>query len=240
MPQPLIIILVALGSYLIGNINFATLITKLKKQDIRKVGSGNPGTMNMLRNFGKALGTLTLFLDILKGVIPCLLGWFLIGGIGFTTPGAPLELHGIFLTGGSRLGLYIAGLSVIIGHVFPVFMRFKGGKGIATAIGICWVAQPILAPITLVLGVLFVVTVKIGSIGSFLIISAPLAVEGFCVSRMCAVAGQYPPAAIASLMLIFLLFSLTLFTHRKNIIKLFSGTESKTVLFGKKKKVATK
>ena len=235
MPQVFIIILVVVGAYLIGNVNFATLITKLKKQDIRKVGSGNPGTMNMLRNFGKGLGALTLFLDILKGAVPCVLGWFFVGGIGFAPEGTlPPVFNGFFFTGGSRLGLHIAGFSVIIGHVFPVFMRFKGGKGIASAIGVCAVAQPAIALLTLVVGVVFIILTKMGSLGSFVIISAPLAVEGFFVSRILA-DGAQNAAILASLILIFLLFSLTVFTHRKNIVKLFSGTESKTVLFGKNK-----
>ena len=73
------IIVVALLSYLAGNFNSAIAISKLKKNDIRKLGSGNPGTMNMFRNFGKGIGLLTLGLDALKGIIPCLMGWFVCG-----------------------------------------------------------------------------------------------------------------------------------------------------------------
>ncbi|MCL2797266.1 MAG: glycerol-3-phosphate acyltransferase [Firmicutes bacterium] len=256
MPQFLIIILVVIGSYLLGNLNFATLITKLKRKDIRSLGSGNPGTMNMLRNFGIPLGVLTLFLDILKGAVPCILGWFLIGGIGFAPdpPVQPLTMsainemppsfgieYGIFLVGqwgANRLGLYVAGLSVIVGHVFPVFYKFKGGKGIASAIGVCAVAQPILAPIMLVAGITFIVFTKMGSLGSFIIISLPLGVEGFFVSQsLKSIYVLNTAPVVASLILIFLLFSLTVFTHRKNIVKLFSGTESRTVLLGKNKSV---
>ena len=230
-------IAVALGSYLFGNINFATLITKLKKRDIRSMGSGNPGTMNMLRNFGIPLGVLTLFLDIVKGALPCVIGWFLIGGIGFNTGGAAIRFAGIFLTGGNRLGLYIAGFSVILGHVFPVFYKFKGGKGIASAIGVCAAAQPLLAPMMLAAGIIFILITKMGSLGSFVIISIPLGVEGFLVSQALNQGSLSAPSAVGSLALIFLLFSLTVFTHRKNIYKLFSGAESKTVLLGKNKSV---
>jgi len=71
-----VLLLLALGSYLIGCFNNAIMISKLKKSDVRKLGSGNPGTLNMSRNFGLKLGLLTLFLDMLKGVIPTLVGFF--------------------------------------------------------------------------------------------------------------------------------------------------------------------
>ena len=234
--EALIIALVVIGSYLFGNINVATIITKLKRKNIRDIGSGNPGTMNMLRNFGIPLGLLTLILDILKGAVPCILGWWLVGGIGFDT--AELNrFDGIFLVGGNRLGLYVAALSVIIGHVFPIALKFKGGKGIASAVGVCFVAQPFITLIMLVVGIVFILLIKVGSLGSFIIISAPLGVEGFFVSQALSDGSIGTAAGVVSLCLIFLLFSLTLFTHRKNIYQLFFGTESKTILFGKNKSV---
>lgn len=80
--------LVAVCAYFFGNINSAILISKLKGKDIRRCGSGNPGTMNMLRTYGKLLGVLTLVLDVLKGVIPCLLGWLFMGGGQFLRLGS--------------------------------------------------------------------------------------------------------------------------------------------------------
>lgn len=209
-----LVIAVAVGSYLIGNINMALLISKLKKSDIRQMGSGNPGSMNMFRNFGVKLGVLTMALDILKGAVPCLVGWFLLGDLGFSD---------------ARIGLHLAGLCVIIGHIFPVFLGFKGGKGIASSIGICMVAQPIVTLITLALGILFIILTGMGSITSFIIISIPLAVEGFNISM------QMGSFTMVSLVFIFGLFCLTLFAHRTNVIKLFTGTENKTILFGKNK-----
>ena len=73
--------IIAFLSYMFGNVNFAIIISKLKKSDIRKLGSGNPGTLNMSRNFGLKTGILTLFLDALKGAIPCLVGFFVFKNI---------------------------------------------------------------------------------------------------------------------------------------------------------------
>lgn len=214
--EALIISMVIIFGYLIGNINIALIISKIKKQDVRKMGSGNPGSMNMFRNYGIPLGLLTLILDALKGVIPSLLGWFFVSGFGF---------------GADRLGLYIGGLSVIVGHIFPVFLKFKGGKGIASTIGVCLVAQPILTPITFTLGVLFLIVTKMGSITSFIIITVPLILEGIKAASL---------ENLAVCILIFALFSLTLFAHRKNVVKLFNGKENQTVLFGKNKSVKQK
>lgn len=210
--QIIIIAAVAIGSYLIGNINVALAISKLKRGDIRKMGSGNPGTMNMIRNFGAGFGAITMGLDILKGALPCILGWLFVGGIGF---------------GDDRLGLYVGGFCVIVGHIFPVFLGFKGGKGIASSIGICLVCQPIIGLITLVGGILFIFVSKMGSITSFIIISIPLGIEAYSVT---AAGGD---SMIACAFLIFGLFALTLFAHRKNVIKLFAGTESQTIILGK-------
>lgn len=232
--QALIIAAVAIGSYLFGNINFALIITKFKKTDIRKVDSGNPGTMNMIRNFGKKLGALTLVLDAVKGAVPCILGWFLVGGIGFGSD--EIALKGLMLFTGGRLGLYVAGFCVIVGHIFPVFLKFKGGKGIASSIGVCLVAQPLITAVTLAVGILFIFVFKIGSLGSFIIIGFPLGLEGFMVSASVAQRSSFAFMELASLILIFALFLLTLFAHRKNVYKLFFGTETKTVILKKKKK----
>lgn len=214
------IIAVIIGSYLFGNINTALIISKIKKGDVRKMGSGNPGTMNMFRNYGVVLGVVTLICDVLKGAVPCILGWWLLGDE--------------YTFAGSRFGIYLGGLSVIVGHIFPVFLKFKGGKGIASSIGVCLVMHPIATLITFVVGVVFLLITKMGSITSFLIISFPLAIEGYVATT---VDGYM---AIVNGMLIFVLFALTVFAHRKNVVKLFRGKESKTVLFGKNKSAKKK
>ena len=209
------IIAVALGAYLFGNINTALIISKIKKQDIRKMDSGNPGSMNMFRNYGVILGLVTLICDAVKGAVPCILGWWILGDE--------------FSFSDDRFGLYLGGLCVIIGHIFPVFLKFKGGKGIASSIGVCLVADPIVTLIMFAVGVAFIIITKMGSVTSFIIISVPLAIEGFKTNAV----GGY--MGVVNALMIFALFSLTLFAHRKNVVKLFRRKESKTVLFGKNK-----
>lgn len=209
------IIAVALGAYLFGNINTALIISKIKKQDIRKMDSGNPGSMNMFRNYGVILGLVTLICDAVKGAVPCILGWWILGDE--------------FSFSDDRFGLYLGGLCVIIGHIFPVFLKLKGGKGIASSIGVCLVADPIVTLIMFAVGVAFIIITKMGSVTSFIIISVPLAIEGFKTNAV----GGY--MGVVNALMIFALFSLTLFAHRKNVVKLFRGKESKTVLFGKNK-----
>ena len=227
MPEFLIIALVVIGSYLFGNINFALIIAKFRKVDLKKVGSGNLGTMNVTRNLGPWIGGLVLFLDALKGAIPCIIGWFFIGGIGF----GEAVLSGIRLeVNPARLGAYIAGFSVISGHIFPAFLKFKGGKGIASTIGITLVLQPFVALLSFAVAFTFISLTKMGSIASFIVISVPLAVEGFSLPVF---TDQY---ALTSAIFIFLLFALAIFAHRSNVIKLFSGTESKTGIYKKKEK----
>ena len=104
-------ILLIVCSYLLGSVNFARILSKnVMHGDITKSGSGNPGTMNMLRTYGFKAGALTLVLDALKGVIPALVGYFLFGGDG---------------SNAAYVGLYVGGLSAVVGHCFPVFYKFR-------------------------------------------------------------------------------------------------------------------
>lgn len=216
--QILVGVLVVLCSYFIGNINSAVFLSRLKGKDIRQCGSGNPGTMNMIRTYGKIFGAFTLVLDVIKGIVPALLGWLFMGDGEFLKIGA------------DRIGLYVGGLSVVVGHVYPVVMKFKGGKGVATILGVCITAQPLYTIGFFAFGVVFLMITKIGSLTSFIMMCAPLSVEGVSASS------SGLPTAIACTVLIFALFSLTLFAHRSNLVKTFSGNEGKVVLRRSKKK----
>ena len=115
----------ALIAYLIGSLNPAILITRaFTHQDIRKMGSGNAGFTNVLRSVGGLPATLTILSDLLKGVIAVLIGMFLFRTMSVTNDVAPIEYE--------RYGCYLAGMFVIIGHVFPLYFGFKGGKGVVT------------------------------------------------------------------------------------------------------------
>lgn len=217
------IVLVVVVCYLIGNINNALIISKIKRRDIRTEGSGNPGAMNMFRNFGTGWGFATLFLDALKGAIGCVFGCFVLGGkFAYTS----LGMGAVIAT---DLGMYVGGLSVIVGHIFPVFLKFRGGKGIASSIGVCLTINPVITLITGAIGLAFIVVTKMGAITSFIIIAYPLAFAGMVAAKS---------GDLARALLVLGIFCLTLFCHRKNIYKLFRGSENKTRLFKKHRRNA--
>ncbi len=210
--QVLVGVLLGVAAYFIGNINNAIIISRLKGKDIRKCGSGNPGTMNMIRTYGKLIGLLTLILDAIKGVIACLLGWLFMG-------------DGQFLRLGSdRIGLYVGGICAVLGHIYPVCMKFKGGKGVATILGVCVTAQPLWTLGFFAIGLLFLFLTKIGSLTSFFMMCPALTVEGIYAAQ-----ADLPLGAVNA-GLVFFLLALTLFAHRANLVKMFSGNEGKVVL----------
>ena len=113
-------------AYLIGSINPAILITKLTTgKDIRMMGSGNAGFTNVLRSVGKGPAIATIICDYLKGIIAVLIGWWIFSALTVTNEVAPAEYV--------KYGRYLAGVCVILGHAFPIYFKFKGGKGVVTA-----------------------------------------------------------------------------------------------------------
>ena len=190
------LILIISISYLMGSIPFGLILTKFfLKKDIREVGSGNIGATNVLRTGNKIIGYLTLILDVLKAMIPVLY-------IKFNFP----EL------------IYISSLSTFIGHVFPVWLKFKGGKGVATYVGI-------LFSINYFLGIIFVFSwliiffiskySSLGSILSSLIISIFIFLNS-------SYENQY---------FFIIMFVLILYTHRENVKRLINKEESKTKIY---------
>ena len=140
------LILIILVSYLLGSIPFGLILTKIfLKKDIREIGSGNIGATNVLRTGNKVIGYLTLILDVLKAVTPVLY-------IKFNFP----EL------------VYISSLSVFIGHVFPLWLKFKGGKGVATYVGILFSINYILGMIFIFSWLVIFFISKYSSLGSIL------------------------------------------------------------------------
>ena len=137
---------IALVSYLLGSIPFGFLLTKLfLKQDIRNIGSGNIGATNVLRTGNKLIGFSTLFLDILKAVIPI-----------------------IFIKYNFPNYIFISSLSVFLGHVFPVWLKFKGGKGVATYVGILFCINYILGFVFIISWFIIFLLSKYSSLSSLL------------------------------------------------------------------------
>ncbi len=215
-------LLLAIGSYLMGNINFAIIISKLKKRDIRKLGSGNPGTLNMSRNFGLGIGVLTLVLDIVKGSLPTFLGYIIYKDMYFV--GTSLPINQIAMVG--------CGFFAVLGHIFPVFMKFKGGKGIATTIGVFAVCNPLIAVISGALAILFILITEIGAMGSFIAttpgaIFACYSVYKYYIQAQSITLLNSLLAGITNLFIVSIIL-LTWYAHRKNITRMLTDEEHPT------------
>ena len=190
------LIIVILISYLLGSIPFGLILTKIfLKKDIREVGSGNIGATNVLRSGSKSIGYLTLTLDVLKAVIPVLY-------IKFNYPDL----------------IFISSLSVFIGHVFPIWLKFKGGKGVATYVGV-------LFSLNIYFGIVFV--------ASWLIV--------FLISRYSSLGSILSSLTIPIFIFLnskydneyffVIMFVLILYTHRENVKRLINKEESKTKIY---------
>jgi len=206
----LLLLLLALAAYLIGSIPFGLLLAKTRGKDIRKLGSGNIGATNVLRCLGKPLGITCFVLDVLKGFLPAAL-FPLLG-----TDSAGLQ------EGFPSIGILFGALA-ILGHNFPIFLKFKGGKGVATSAGVLLG----IAPLAVLIGILTWIAVffisgyvSLGSIAAAIVV----AVTGWV--RV----GHY--GVVTSLALT-LLGVLAIYRHRPNIQRLLKGEENK---FEKKKK----
>ena len=189
--------------YFIGNINFGKIISSIKHVDLSKKGSGNLGATNMYRNLGAKLGYLTLLLDALKGIVSALLGYFVVGEGAFP---------------GNLIGLYACGLAAVVGHIFPVIYKFKGGKGISTTLGIFLVAQPIVTIVTFVACFILVWFVKYVSLASLILVTVSVVWQNIFLPE---------PNLVISL-LTFAIFVLTWYAHRANIGRMLSGKENET------------
>ena len=189
-------VLAAVIAYLIGNISFSLILGKLLyKKDIRNYGSGNAGTTNMIRAFGAKIGVITFIGDALKGMLAAYLGK-LIGGMD---------------------GCYIAGIMVIIGHNWPVFLKFKGGKGVATTIGVMLYVLPFYTLICFIIGVSIAFITRIVSLGSLI---------GVGLSPIVILLVVRP---FDKKLIIFSLIytAMCLFKHRGNIVRLIKKEERK-------------
>ncbi len=227
MSNVLLLVLFSLGSYLFGNINWAIIISKLKKTDIRKMGSGNPGTLNMSRNLGLGIGLLTFFLDVMKGALPVLLVYFVTKDRYFTDTAFRVFDFAIFL----------CGLSVVLGHIYPAFFKFKGGKGIASTIGVFLVCSSVcgwewatVAIMAIVAATVFIYLTEFGAMGSFIAITPP-AISS-CIRLYLEygnIDGQH--VFIFHMITNLLIFAICLFTwfaHRHNIKRMLAGEEHPT------------
>ncbi len=199
-------------SYLIGSINSSILISKIVTgKDIRTSGSGNAGATNMLRTMGKKYAIITLVIDILKGVFALLL--------------ANLAIN----YGAYEWTRYIAGVSVVLGHNFPVFFGFRGGKGVATSLGVVLLLDWRIGLAVLVIALAVMVITRYVSLGS--IISALAFIVLQVVVML--ISSEFNTIRFICVMILGILL---IVRHRQNIVRLINHTENK---LGQKKEKET-
>lgn len=203
-------IIVAVIAYLIGSINFSIILSKkMAGFDIREKGSGNAGTTNMLRAVGKKAAVITLICDILKGVVSILIA-VLAGKIVKNLDNALL--------------VQLAGIFVIIGHTFPVFFKFKGGKGIATSLGVLLMTNWQIGLICLVFALVLIALTRMVSVGSI--------AAGILFPVLVAFIEQNYIVPTSNSNWSYLVFSiiialLVIFNHRANVQRILNGTENR-------------
>ena len=207
-------VLMVIAAYLLGSIGFAVIFTKIfVKTDIRESGSGNAGTTNVMRVGGFLPGALTFICDALKGFVACYLGK-LVFAYAFDS----IE-WGIY-------GAFLCGVACMLGHVFPIFFQFRGGKGIATSVGIFAVCCPIAIICGLVVFALGVLITKIVSISSM---AATVTVVTLAIIFYNREALFWPQAVLALVMGIIVVLK-----HIENIKRLINGSENKISVRRKK------
>ena len=190
------VLIIAIISYLIGSIPFGFILTKFfLKKDIRDVGSGNIGATNALRTGNKFIGYTTLFFDIVKAIIPV-----------------------VYIKFNFQELLYIASLCVFLGHVFPIWLKFKGGKGVATYVGI-------LFALNIYLGLIFIaswlITFSIFKFSSLASLVASISIPVYLL-----IITQFDQVFFFTIM-----FVLIFFTHKENIKRLKNNEETKTKIY---------
>ncbi|MBQ8850391.1 MAG: glycerol-3-phosphate 1-O-acyltransferase PlsY [Clostridia bacterium] len=199
-------LLVAAAAYFLGSLNFAIIISSKKyNQDIRNYGSNNAGMTNMMRTYGRKAAAFTLIGDALKAVVSCVIGYVFLG----------------------QIGAYIAGLFCILGHVFPIYYKFKGGKGVVTAGITILMCNPIVFVIVLAIFLILVVCTRYISFGSVIsMLLYPVILDR--VDKLLPIWGVYDgtEGSIGGIFAI-LMAVIIVFKHIPNIKRLLNGTESK-------------
>lgn len=203
-------VVATLAAYLIGSLSFAVIVSRaMGLSDPRTYGSGNPGATNVLRSGSKPAAIVTLLLDAAKGWLPVMLvKWF----------GPAWDL--------SEGAQALAGLAAFLGHLYPVFFAFKGGKGVATAVGVLLAFEPLLALATLVTFAIIVFFSRYVSLASM--VAAVFAPAYYLIGD-----GVAWTASGAKTLALVAMGLLLIWRHRENIQRLRAGTESK---LGQKKK----
>lgn len=214
----------AVVSYLLGCFNFAVIISKIKHDDIRNVGSGNPGAMNISRRYGLKVGLINFTCDALKGAIPVIVAYFVFRNYYFA--GTRVVV--------SDFMRYFYALFALLGHIFPVTMKFKGGKGISTTIGLLWCSVACETWWFVFLGLaLFILLFVYAGLTEWGSMASLLGVAGFTIWQAVIFTLRYSDILtnayiIIIFMILLALNILTWCAHYKNLYHLMAGEEHHT------------
>lgn len=205
--SPVLYLLLPL-SFIVGSIPFGLIFTKGRGIDLRKTGSKNIGATNVLRSAGKMPAFLTLLADMIKGAVPVFICRYIIGNTG-------ISLRPDELVVAKDLWPGIVGLSAVLGHMFSVFLSFRGGKGVATGFGVLLVYSPLAAGIGLIIWIAVAIVSKTSSLAA--IIAVGLMPVVFIISG----------ASAVKVTIGIILAALIIYKHTPNIKNLIAGTESR-------------
>ena len=206
-----IYIIIAIISYLIGSVNFSVILSKkIAGFDVREKGSGNAGSTNMLRSVGKGAAALTLICDILKGVVAI---------------GIAILLGNMVQDSNKELLLQIAGIMVIVGHTYPVFFGFKGGKGVATSLGVLLLSNWQIGLICLVFALVMMALTRMVSLGSCTA-AVLFPVLTLFINQHYTVLTEAKSGNVYFIYSV-ILAAIVLFNHRENIKRIYDGTENR-------------
>lgn len=228
------LILFCTVAYFIGSVNFAIIYAAWwKRKDPRKIGSGNAGATNLLRAYGFKVAISVLILDVIKGVVPALVAMFV-----FRVDG----------TSNGLIALYAVGLATVVGHSFPIYYRFRGGKGVACTLGVFLVANPLVAFIVFIVGLIYVLVMQYSAVSSLLFVTFLCVYQSVyhgIGAPMPSVPGIeeggtpiYEGGSLAIILILFAFMLLNWFTHRKNIQRLLTGFENRAKLLKKLKRAS--
>ena len=207
----IVYIIMALIAYAIGSISFSIIISKkMAGFDVREKGSGNAGSTNVLRSVGKKAAALTLLGDVLKGVVSI---------------GIAIILGNIIPNMNKELLVQIAGVAVVLGHTFPVFFGFKGGKGVATSLGVILISNWQIGLICLVFALVLMALTRMVSLGSCGAAILFPVLTLFINTNYTVLTEGKPGATYFIYSVILAIF--VLYNHRSNIKRILNGTENK-------------
>lgn len=207
----MIYVIMAIIAYLIGSVNFSVIFSKkFAGFDVREKGSGNAGSTNMLRSVGKKAAALTLICDVLKGVVAIVIA---------------IIVGNIIQDSNKELLLQIAGIAVVLGHTFPIFFQFKGGKGVATSLGILLMSNWQIGLICLVFALVLMALTRMVSLGSCAA-AVLFPVLTLFINDHYTVLTEGKPGS-TYLVYSIIMAAIVLFNHRSNIKRILNGTENK-------------